>query len=250
MSRCSFDKSFKTVVVKLMIEEGFSVKEVSEQLDLHTNSLYRWVQEVEKYGASAFPGKGSALFDAHYEIKNLNCKKGPSIFEAKQEIQFQFLKDNRETVNIQRADQTLNVSNSGFYEFLKRKPSKRKRDNQVLKEEIAMIFHEHHGRYGTIRITKVLKERGILVNRKHVGKLLHELRLYAEGSAYGYKYYNRKRSSLSQSNLINQIVVVTDRNKIWLGDITYVPLKKGTAIGRPYHSHRPGITIHQYQLLC
>ncbi|MBP2100490.1 transposase InsO family protein [Enterococcus rivorum] len=43
---------------------------------------------------------------------------------------------------------------------------------------------EHHGRYGTIRITKVIKERVIIVNRKRVGKLLHEMGLYAKGSTY------------------------------------------------------------------
>ncbi len=131
-------------------------------------------------------------------------------------------------MNIQRACQTLNVSKSGFYEFLKRKPSKRKRENQLLKEEITQIFHEHHGRYGSLRITKVLKERGIPVNRKRVGKLLHEMGLYAKGSTYKYKHYNRKRPSLSHPNLINQTFVATGRNKIWLGDITYIPLKKGT----------------------
>lgn len=131
-------------------------------------------------------------------------------------------------MNIQRACQTLNVSKSGFYEFLKRKPSKRKRENQLLKEEIAAIFHEHHGRYGTIRIAKVLKERGIIVNRKRVGKLLHEMGLYAKGSTYKYKYYNRKRASHSHPNLLNQTFIATEKNKIWLGDITYIPLKKGT----------------------
>ena len=76
MPRCSFDKSFKIAAVKLVTEEGFAVKEVSLQLEIHANRLYRWVQEVEKYGESAFPGKGSALFEANYEIKKLeqeNC---------------------------------------------------------------------------------------------------------------------------------------------------------------------------------
>ncbi|EOI53026.1 IS3 family transposase, partial [Enterococcus gilvus] len=71
MPRRSFDKAFKTAAVKLIIEDGFSVKEVSNQLDVHANSLYRWVQEYEKFGEGAFPGKGSALFDAQYEIKKL-----------------------------------------------------------------------------------------------------------------------------------------------------------------------------------
>jgi transposase len=62
MPRRSFDKAFKIASEKLVTEEGFSVKEVSLQLEVHANCLYRRVQEVEKYGESAFPGKGNALF--------------------------------------------------------------------------------------------------------------------------------------------------------------------------------------------
>lgn len=130
-------------------------------------------------------------------------------------------------MNIRRACQTLNVSKAGFYEFLKRKPSKRKKENELLKEEIATIFQEHHGRYGAIRITKLLNKKGILVNRKRVRKLLHQLGLYAKGSTYKHKYYNRKSPSLSRPNLINQTFKATEKNKIWLGDITYIPLKEG-----------------------
>ena len=50
MPRRSFDKVFKLAAVKLVTEEGFSVKEVNLQLEVHANRLYRWVQEVEKYG--------------------------------------------------------------------------------------------------------------------------------------------------------------------------------------------------------
>ena len=43
-----FDKQFKKSAVKLILEEGYSVKEVSQELDVHANSLYRWVQEYSK----------------------------------------------------------------------------------------------------------------------------------------------------------------------------------------------------------
>lgn len=59
-------------------------------------------------------------------------------------------------------------------------------------EEIRRIFHEHHSRYGTIRITKVLNKKGIHVNRKRVGILLYQMGLYAKGSHYKYKNYNKK----------------------------------------------------------
>ena len=96
-----------------------------------------------------------------------------------------------------------------------------------MKEEIATIFQKNHERYGAIRITKVLNKKGILVNRKHIGKLLHQLGLYTKGSTYKNKYYNRKSPLLSQPNLVNQTFKATEKNKIWLGDITYIPLKEG-----------------------
>ena len=69
MSRRKFDKQFKNSAVKLILEEGYSVKAVSQELEVHANSLYRWVHEVEEYGESAFPSNGTALADAKHKIK-------------------------------------------------------------------------------------------------------------------------------------------------------------------------------------
>ncbi|HES1248442.1 TPA: transposase [Streptococcus pyogenes] len=55
MPRKTFDKAFKLSAVKLILEEEQSVKMVSSTLEIHPNSLYRWIQEYEKYGESAFP---------------------------------------------------------------------------------------------------------------------------------------------------------------------------------------------------
>ncbi|HDR7790966.1 MULTISPECIES: IS3 family transposase [Bacillus] len=44
----------------------------------------------------------------------------------------------------------------------------------MLSEEIQQIFEEHKGRYGSLRITKVLEKKGIKVNRKRVGKLMRQ----------------------------------------------------------------------------
>ena len=64
--------------------------------------------------------------------------------------------------------------------------------NEKSSEKIKSVFHEHKGRYGAVRITKVLHNTGILTNTKRVGKLMHLMGLYAKGSRYKYKHYNRK----------------------------------------------------------
>lgn len=57
MARRKFDKQFKNTAGKLILEEGYSVKEIS--------------QEVEDYGENAFPGNGTALADVQHKIKLL-----------------------------------------------------------------------------------------------------------------------------------------------------------------------------------
>ncbi|HHJ7294795.1 TPA: IS3 family transposase, partial [Streptococcus pyogenes] len=237
--RKTFDKAFKLSAVKLILEEEQPVKMVSSTLEIHPNSLYQWIQEYEKYGESAFPGHGSALRHAQFETKKLEKehkllqeelalpKKVPGLFEAKPEIKFQFLKENSVSLNSHHACQTLQVSRSGFYAYLKRRPSSRHVENEALKEMIKAIFYEHKERYGSVRITQELCRRGTHVNHKRVGRLLHQLGLYAKGSRYQYKYYNRRRSSLTRPNLVNQCFQATGKNKLWLGDLTYIPTQEG-----------------------
>ncbi|HDR6247699.1 TPA: IS3 family transposase [Bacillus cereus] len=98
----------------------------------------------------------------------------------------------------------------------------------MLSEEIQTIFEEHNGRYGSLRIKKVLEKKGIQVNRKRVGKLMRQMKLYAKGSRYRYKRYNKKSPSIERPNLLNQVFHTDQRNKIWVGDITYIPPPKGT----------------------
>ncbi|MCR5731341.1 MAG: transposase [Sphaerochaetaceae bacterium] len=72
MPRRVFDKDFKVAAVKLILEDEMDVKTVSQQLDIHANSLYRWVSEYEKYGKEAFPGNGTRIYDYQAEIHRLN----------------------------------------------------------------------------------------------------------------------------------------------------------------------------------
>ena len=74
MARRSFDKQFKMAAVKLVLEDGMTVAEVSKELNIHYNSLYRWISEYEEYGESAFPGHGTALYSYQYEIKKLKAE--------------------------------------------------------------------------------------------------------------------------------------------------------------------------------
>lgn len=71
MKRKSYSKEFKFQAVTLILKDKHPVRFVSKQLEVHENTLYRWILEYEKFGERAFPGKGSREFAALKETKRL-----------------------------------------------------------------------------------------------------------------------------------------------------------------------------------
>lgn len=57
--------------MRLVLEDEMSVSHAAKELSIHYTSLYRWINEYEEHGESAFPGHGTALYSYHYEIKKL-----------------------------------------------------------------------------------------------------------------------------------------------------------------------------------
>ena len=142
-------------------------------------------------------------------------------------MRFQFLKENRNKYNIKKACKILNISRSGFYDYLQRKKSKRTIENEALTEMIEDIFRDNSGRYGARRIQRVLQKQGVKVNSKRVSRLMSENGLIAKGTR---KTYRRQRSGKpyeEKENILNQVFSAKERNKIWVGDITYIPTKHG-----------------------
>jgi putative transposase len=89
-------------------------------------------------------------------------------------------------------------------------------DNEVLSIEIRKIFEEHKGRYGSIRISKALEQRGITVNRKRVAKLMRNMKLVPRGTRYRYKRYNQESSSIERPNLLNQVFKTDEKTRFGL----------------------------------
>lgn len=74
MSRRVFTREFKIAAVKLIVEDEMDVKDVSKQLGVHANSLYRWVQEYEEYGESAFQAKGVGFTTTRRKSTDCNAR--------------------------------------------------------------------------------------------------------------------------------------------------------------------------------
>lgn len=56
--RKTYDKDFKLSAVKMVLEEGLSVAQVSRDLGINENSLHNWKKKYLEDKENAFPGKG------------------------------------------------------------------------------------------------------------------------------------------------------------------------------------------------
>ena len=56
--RKTYDKEFKLSAVKMIVEGGMSLSEVSRDLGINENSLHKWKKDYLSDQQNAFPGKG------------------------------------------------------------------------------------------------------------------------------------------------------------------------------------------------
>jgi transposase InsO family protein len=93
---------------------------------------------------------------------------------------------------------------------------------------IQEIFWENKRRYGARRIAKDLAAGGERCSRRRVGRLMKELRLFAIQPRTFKPRTTDSRHGLGYSpNLLLDTAPPKQINRVWVGDITYIPLVGG-----------------------
>jgi transposase len=68
--RKTYTAEFKTAAVKLITEQGYSLREAARNLGVSEKQLRKWKRSLEGQGQQAFPGNGN-LPPAQEEIRRL-----------------------------------------------------------------------------------------------------------------------------------------------------------------------------------
>ena len=96
-----------------------------------------------------------------------------------------------------------------------------------LTPKVNIIFRFHRRRYGTRRIASTLADQGEVVGRRRVAKIMKSQGLIAIQPKSFKPRGTESRHRLGYSpNLLLDACEVTSINKLWVGDITYIPISE------------------------
>ena len=122
----------------------------------------------------------------------------------------------------------LNVSRSGFYAWLHRRPSPRAARHAQLLEQIRLVHRRSRGVYGAPRISRALQKAGIVCSRKLAARLMRRAQLR---SVHGRRFRVRTTDSNHPHpvapNLLQRAFEPGPINRVWVCDITYVSTDEG-----------------------
>ena len=121
----------------------------------------------------------------------------------------------------------LDVSRSGFYEWLEHEPSVHELEDERLKVHIAAAFERNKGRYGSPRIQRELAAEGFAVSRKRVARLMTELGLVSRRKRRFKATTDSNHALPVAENILDRKFEVDAPDLAWVTDITYVWTSEG-----------------------
>jgi transposase InsO family protein len=121
----------------------------------------------------------------------------------------------------------LEVSKSGYYKWLSRKPSKRAQEEGRLEIEIKAAHKRSRETYGLERLQQELKDQGVSVGICRIRRIRKKLGIRCKQKRKFKATTDSKHALPVAENLLNQQFEATRPNGVWLSDITYIPTEEG-----------------------
>jgi transposase InsO family protein len=133
----------------------------------------------------------------------------------------------REVFPVDLMSRVLEVSRSGYYDWLGRGPSARAREDERLKIEIRAAHQRSRETYGPRRLQPELRAIGLQAGRDRIARLRRSMGLYCR-QRRRFKVTTDSRHNLPVApNLLNQDFRASAPNQVWVTDLTYIATGEG-----------------------
>jgi putative transposase len=142
-------------------------------------------------------------------------------------VKYAFIRKWREEYKIIRMCAVLEVSGSGYYDWLDRPESHTRRENRELTERIKRHHRQSRGIYGSPKIHKDLIEEGRTCSVNRVARLMKAADIKSK-MARRFVITTDSKNTLSPApDLLQRRFKVQERNTAWVSDTTFIPTREG-----------------------
>ena len=142
-------------------------------------------------------------------------------------MKYRLIKAEKAHVPVARACRFLRVSQSGYFAFFSRGPSKRQRDDMVLLAHVREAFRLSHGTYGSPRMRMELKEQGLCAGRRRIARLMRENGLKGRQPRRWRCTTDSHHSFAVAPNLLERDFTASAPNEKWVADISSIWTQEG-----------------------
>ena len=143
-------------------------------------------------------------------------------------MKYMFIEENRSEFTVKKMCQVMDVSQSGYYHWLREPISKRKTEKKNLQKIIRDLFSKHKGMAGSPIIAADLSDfpEYASFSRQRVARLMKEMGLCCKTVNKFAVITDSKHNEPVAPNLLNQNFTTTAPNQSWVTDITYLKIGK------------------------
>lgn len=145
-------------------------------------------------------------------------------------MKYAWIQAHRDSFPVQAMCRVLQVSTSGYYGWLKRKPGPRAERTVAIRADVRKVYEDSNGIYGSYKIAEKLKtdEQLQTACRNTVASAMQEMALKSRVS----KQFKPTTTVADPDkepapNVLHQDFEATAPNQKWVADITYLPTLAG-----------------------
>lgn len=142
-------------------------------------------------------------------------------------IRYYYIEANRGKYPIAKMVRWAKVSKSGYYVWRSRKPSLRDKANNELLDTIKKIHEKSNETYGSTRIVREIRKKGINANHKRIERIMKENGIKGKARRkYKATTYSDHDMPVAE-NILNRNFMAEHPGQKMVSDITYIPTDEG-----------------------
>jgi len=142
-------------------------------------------------------------------------------------VRFAFIDAEKAHHDVSTLCDVLRVQRSGYYAWASRAESATKLEDQRLVVEVRAVFAEKKRRYGSPRVCRELRGRGVRVGRHRVARLMREQHLRARPRRKFVRTTESNHGLPTPPNVLDRKFAVDEPDRVWAADVTYLPTLEG-----------------------